>query len=270
MPEDVAVETVEQQPTPTLGEAWAAQNLGTGAEDKPRKQREENHGRNTHLVEEEDTSRSLANSPESTRVPKKEQSLSDAYSGIAPEDDEIILQDDLPSSLQGFSADDVGAMMLKFGLSADDLKDPRWVGALADGLEQIEPSEEEGAEEAADEEKPEENKDEKPEEEKKPAPVHAELQPEEVKKYVEATYLKSEQMKCPRMTKLFADSLAGVLGTTPENRELLDNVVGLLNYGGVSLVQSAMPAMIDEFMQEHFVPNMMRNIGPLLERSEEH
>src|ERR1035441_1136564 len=128
MSDDVAVEAVEQPSSPSLTEAYAAQHTGTGAEDKPRKQREENHGRNTHLVEEEDTSRSLANSPESTRVPKKTQNLSDAYAGIAPEDDEIILQDDLPSSLQGFSADDVGAMMLKFGLSADDLKDPRSQG----------------------------------------------------------------------------------------------------------------------------------------------
>ena len=39
----------------------------------------------------------------------------------------------------------------------------------------------------------------------------------------------------------------------------------LLNYGGVSLVQSAMPALVDQYMQEHFGNNVMRVFSHVLE-----
>jgi chemotaxis protein histidine kinase CheA len=271
MSEETAV--VAEQPSPTLGEAYGDQSLDGG--NQPKKREQDLPQRNTQ--EEEDTSRSRANSsPESTRVPKKEQSLSDAYAGIAPEDEEVIEQDDLPSELQKFSPDAISALMTKFGLSAEDLKDVRWTNALIDALENLE---EEGADEPAEqgeEEQDEENKDAKKleEEQTPPAPVHTELSPDDVKKYVESTWEKSQQINNPTMTKLFEDSLATALETAPEHRELLHNVCELLNYGGVSLIQSALPAMMrenleamnHEYMRQHMVPILEHFLPGIQER----
>ena len=250
---------------PSLMEAYGDQSLG--GEDQPKKREENQPQRNTKLHEERTTADSVAES-ERRPLPKREQTLSEAHDGVTPDEDaELIIEEDgLPESLQGFDIDAVVATMLRLGLTNADLQDERWVNVLRSTLEsELGDPDSEGAEDEA-EETTEENKDDKkPEEPKAAAPVHAEMQPEDVKKYVETTWEKAQQINHPVMSKLFEDSLATALDTAPEHRELLHNVCELLSYGGTSLVQSAVPAMVDEYMQANFLPNLMRNFGHVLE-----
>ena len=262
--ETTVVEQQQPQAEPSLMESYGERSLEGGAPKEPEKT-----GRNTTLSEEEDTARSIANlgeEEESKRKPKQRQTLAEAFEGVQPQEAEDL---ELPEILQGFSLDYISALMIKHGLSAEDIQDQRIAGMLReemDRLENYEPDESE--EEEPTEEKAEDEKagDEKTSEgEAKKAPVHPELQPEEIKKYLETTWEKAQQINAPQMSKLFEESLAATLGTPAESRETLHDVCELLSYGGTSLVQSAVPAMVDEYLQQNFAPHMMRYFAPALE-----
>ncbi len=215
---------------------------------------------------------------------RREPSLAEALEGVTPEE----TVSDIPESLTSrFSIDDITAAMNVTGLTAEDLSDERWLAVLEQRLEEEaaanaeegndseddgpETELEEADEEAESGEKAEEKTEEAEKKAETAAPIaHRELLPEEVDQYVEKTWAKAEQINNPQMSKVFSGSLAELLGgdapqSEPERLQKIDAVCKLLEYGGVSLVQSAAPALIDEYMQEHFVPNLMRNIGPLLE-----
>jgi len=212
---------------------------------------------------------SEADKQRAAKLPKREQTLSEALSGQEPEDAEVLIEDGIPTELAGYDAAQIGAAMVALGLSHADLEDPRWIPVLLQQLEASNPdadpdaeSEGETEDETEDKEKSEEEK--KADEPKKPF-VHVELQPEQVTEYVAKTWERAEQVSSPQMSKLFADSLATALGTPPEQRELLDNVVSLLNYGGVSLIQSAVPALVTEYLQQNVMAIMQQVLPHAME-----
>lgn len=262
-------ETAVTEATPSLSEAYR-EGQNVGLTETPR--RREESQRNTTLEQEEASARELVEADKETRekiTVRRSPTLAEAHDGTEIPEDTI----DIPASLRGrFSADAISAAMNVLGLNENDLQDERWTVILEQRLEEeaaaANPEEDDEpnpeTEESEEEKKDDEQKPEVKDEAKK-APVHVDLAPEDVKKYVDRTWERSQQVNSPQMTKLFTDSLATALGTPPEQRELLDSVVGLLNYGGVSLVQSALPAMVDEYMQENFGPNIMRVFSHVLE-----
>jgi hypothetical protein len=262
---------VTEATQPSLSEAYT-EGRNVGLTETPRRREE---SRNTTLAEEEASARELAGIEKNDRekiTVRRSPTLAEAHDGTEIEEQTIEL-DAIPASLRGrFSADAISAAMNVLGLNENDLQDERWTVILEQRLEEeaaaANPEEDDEpnpeTEESEEEKKDDEQKPEVKDEAKK-APVHVDLAPEDVKKYVDRTWERSQQVNSPQMTKLFTDSLATALGTPPEQRELLDNVVGLLNYGGVSLVQSALPAMVDEYMQENFGPNIMRVFSHVLE-----
>jgi hypothetical protein len=174
---ETATEVAPETTSPSLSEAYAA-GENRGIEEKPR--RKEERGRNTSLASEEDTARSLASSLESARAPKKDQTLSQAFSGEQPEDADVLLeQDGLPEALQQFGLDDVAAVMARFGLTNEDLADPRWQNAIADVLQSQagETGEDEEADDEDDPEKAQEKEEEKKADEQKPEENKAEPRP---------------------------------------------------------------------------------------------
>ena len=252
---------VTEATQPSLSEAYS-EGQNVGLTETPRRRREESQ-RNTALEQEEASARELVEADKETRekiTVRRSPTLAEAHDGTEIEE-QTIEHDAIPASLRGrFSADAISAAMNVLGLNEDDLQDERWQVILEQRLEEEaaanpededepNPETEESEEEKEDEQKPEVK-----DEATKP-PVHVDLAPEDVKKYVDKTWERSQQVNSPQMTKLFSDSLATALGTPPEQRELLDNVVGLLNYGGTSLVQSAVPALVNEYMRENFVQN---------------
>jgi hypothetical protein len=257
---ETATETVVAETAPSLSEAYTA-GENKGLEEKTR--RKEEHGRNTRLSEEEDSARSLTSSLETARAPKKDQTLSQAYAGEAVEDADVLIeQDGLPESLQQFGLDDVAAVMARFGLTNEDLADPRWQSAIADVLQSQSNTEE--AEEAGEEDDPEkakteeEKKDEQKPEEKKPEPRPsklADLTPEqrvEMGKHIEQVWSRAQQVNAPIYTEKFVSSLASALQTPPEQMEALNNTVEVLQWGAQNLIESALPALVHGYLRQNF------------------
>src|ERR1039457_5364193 len=76
---------VESAPAPSIAEAYEANHADSSGEQESRKkQRSE---RNTTVAQEEDTAREIGESSQRTEHAKvkREQSLAEAYEGIAPE-----------------------------------------------------------------------------------------------------------------------------------------------------------------------------------------
>lgn len=229
-------EEVMEQPAPSLAEAYES-----GQNNIEREERTEPlPKRNTKLSEEADTQRELEETVQQTEraKPRREPTLQEALEGTQPAEAE---QFSLPAEFAAYSADDISAVCGLLGLEEPDLKEPRFAAlalkeleaAFAQGAEdeqETDDAEEEGEPES---EEAEEKPAEKPADaEAKKPPIHLEMQPEEITKYVEATWEKSQQISHPQMSKLFEDTLAGILETPPESRAMLREVCEVLNYAG--------------------------------------
>jgi hypothetical protein len=259
---ETATEVAPETTSPSLSEAYTA-GENRGIEEKPRWKEE--RGRNTSLASEDDTARSLASSLESARAPKKDQTLSQAFSGEQPEDADVLIeQDGLPEALQQFGLDDVAAVMARFGLTSEDLADPRWQNAIADVLQsQGETGADEEAKDEDDPEKAQEKEEEKKADEQKPEEKKAEPRPSkladltpeqhaEMGKHIEQVWARAQQVNDPIYTEKFVSSLAGILGTPPEQLETLQHTVEALQWGAMNLMESAVPALVHAYLQQNF------------------
>jgi hypothetical protein len=287
--EEAAVADVAQ---PTIAEAYEqgtdnVREESSGARKRMREPREAIPSADT-LAEAEQNARhwNEVDKQRAAKLPKKEQNLSQAYSGEEPEDADVLLeQDGIPASLQRYSPTQIGAAMEALGLDHSDLEDPRWTAVLLAQLEASDPDSEEGDDSEDDEpeteleedDQPEEKSEEPKAEEKKEEPAapiaHRELLPEEVDQYVEKTWAKMEQVSSPQMRELFAENLDEVLSKVPANEDerkaQLRTFVNLAEYGVMSMVQSAHEAMTREFLQANLTQAnheyLSANLLPALE-----
>ncbi len=279
-----ADETAVAEPTsPSLVEAYGDHST-EGPSEVIRKPREESE-RNTKLTEEKQTADQMAESARSARreLPKRDQTLSEAYENITPDEDaDIVLeQDGLPEALQGFDTDSVVAAMVRLGLTDDDLSDQRWVNALTEVLEseagakiEDDTSEEESEDKDPDEKgenEPDEKKpEEKTEQSKAPAPV-AQFAPEELREHITKTFERSRdpQFNQPQLEAAFVSSLASALAEAPKTEEervqQISSVVQLLEYGAMAQMETCVPALVNEYLQQNFAPHLMRYFAPALE-----
>jgi len=273
----VAEPAAESQPAePSIAQAYEAEHGDpTGSKRKP--ERAES-GRNTTLAQEKETSNAIAET-ERKAPRRREPTLSEAHDGVTPDAEEPLQGDSLPEALQDFDPDSVSAAMMRLGLEDSDLSDPRWVNALKDILEteaEADPDateEEEGAESEETEEGEEgaEKEEDKPAE-AKPAEVKipqtvAEFvgsDPEKLKQlneHVEGIWNRSQATNSPMMGDFFTMGLARALQTPPEAVPMLREAVEILSTAGYSLVESAVPRLLPQLMNEY----MAQNFGPILE-----
>jgi hypothetical protein len=191
---------------------------------------------------------------------------------------------ELHDSLRSYSASDILAVAKLWSLDPEDLADARTAdlirqaindGALGEDGETSEgQTDEESTEEAESEaeDKPEEQKQ---EEQKPPAEIPrstlaemTEEQVQQVRQHMTEVAQRAEQFNHPAMSEVFRNSLAQVLGTdnTPENVERLDKLTQLLEYGGQSLVESVVPALVHRYLQENF-PSVIEGFMPGISQS---
>ena len=284
--ETAVVEQPQSQESPTLAEAYGDRSVeGTSV----RKPRQEEPRRNQTLSEEADTSRQMTESGRGRPLPKREQTLSEAHDGIEPDEDaEVVVdQDGLPEELADYELDDVLSMMDRFGLNADDLENPRMVSLLKSKLEgdlyieklkwerdhpgeEYEPEtidEEDSKETQEQTEEAKKAEDAKPE--TKPAALPdgkklADLTPEErqvMQKHVEDVFQRSKQVSAPAYSEHFTQALAKALDTPPEAMERLGGVVEILQFGAQNLMETAVPALVTQYMRDNFAPQF----GQILE-----
>ena len=168
---------------------------------------------------------------------------------VAPEDLS------LHKLLRGFSADAIAGYMEQYGLDADSLADPRYARMLADRMtadgEAGEDSEAEDEDENT--EKVEEKKAEKPPE-PRPSKLAELTEPQraEMTKHIERVWNHVQQVTEPVYSEHFENALANALGTAPEHREALHNTVQILQFGAQNLMESALPALVHEWMGLNF------------------
>lgn len=269
-----AAETeVVESAQPSLQQAYAEGHDSNDGDSKKRERapRDAMPSADT-LAEAESTSREWTESEKQRLAakPKKEVTLSQAYSGEEPEDADVLLeQDGIPEALQRFSPAAIGRAMDALGLTFDDLADPRWLPVVAaqleadgeygddsDGDESGEDGED-GEEEESAEDDPEAQSDEKkePEAEKK-AEVPAYLLPTDAEfgKLVEARWTESQDPRFndPRAHTEFASSLAAVLAEPVSSEEeryaQVDKVTKLAEYGIHSAVTTALPHLLPQYV----------------------
>jgi hypothetical protein len=270
----VAEPAAEPQPAaPSLTEAYNSEHAGIEI-GKPKKREE--GSRNATLAEEKDTARALSEA-ERKAPRRREQTLSEAHDGIVPEEetDPFLGADNIPEILQRFDQDAITAAMMRLGLEESDLQDVRWQNALADILEreaEADPDateEEEGAE-SEETEEAEQTEEVKPEEKKVELPMPKTVaeyignDPEREKtlnQHVEGVWNRAQETNSPVMVDLFTQGLAKTLGTSPENLPVLRETVEILSAAGYGLVETAIPRLLPQLMNEY----MAQNFGPILE-----
>jgi hypothetical protein len=253
---------VESAPAPSLAEAYEANHADSSGEQESRKkQRSE---RNTTLSQEADTAREIAESGRQRHIVKTqpEQSLADAFQGTASPEAE---QFELPEAFTAYAPEDIEAVLGLMGLTEDDLKEPRFAALALKELEaSFQPAgEEESSEEPEQTEDETEKPKEKPEEkseEKKPAATLpstlAELTEEqrvEMNKHVEQVWERTQKTNAGPYHENFVKSLAGILETPPEHMQSLDRTIQALEWGAQSIVETAVPAVVTEYLQQHIV-----------------
>jgi hypothetical protein len=266
MAEDVM--TVETQPESTIAQAYEQEHGDpTGAKRKPERAAES--GRNQSLADEEGTAREIGESERQRRIAKVQptQSLADAHAGLpAPEAETF----ELPDGFSDYSAEDIQAVLGLMGLKEEDLQEPRFAALALKELESsFSPVESEDGEENEEEETEEqEDTEEEKKEEEKPVEARpsklAELTPEqrvEMSKHIEQVWNRSQQVNDPIHTEHFENSLAGILGTPPEQMETLHNVVEVLQFGAQNLIESTIPAMVQAYLQHNFA-GVMEGYAP--------
>jgi hypothetical protein len=256
-------ETLEQSAGPTLAEAYAAGTMNdTGVEGTRKPERT--------LSEEKPVQREAT----PAENPRREPTLAEAYENVVPEPAEEF---SLPAEFAAYSAEDIAAVCGLLGLEESDLKEPRFAALALKELEasfpQIGDEEAEEEEETETEEEAETQEDEAPEEKPAEKPVdvaHAVLAPTELESYMDRTFEKVAQVSSPQISEEFALAVNGILTANPQSEaERYQNVRTLckvMEWGGVSLMQSALPAMVDQYMQENFAPNLMRAFSHVLEQ----
>jgi hypothetical protein len=160
------------------------------------------------------------------------------------------------ASLRGFQADTIAGYMQQFGLEAEDLSDAKVARMLA---QQMKADGEAGEDsEAEDEDETEEKSEENKAEEKPPEPRPSKLaeltepQRAEMTKHVDQVWDHAQQVNDPVYTEHFENALAGALGTPPEARESLRNAVQVLQFGAQNLIESALPALVHQYMGQNF------------------
>src|ERR1039458_125832 len=227
---ETVVESVETQ-QPTIAEAYEANHADSSGEQESRKkQRSE---RNTTVAQEEDTAREIGESSQRTEHAKvkREQSLAEAYEGIAPEAAEEFT---LSSEFAGYDPADIEAVVSLLGLQESDLKEERFAALALKELQASFPqnAEEEGedaeAEKAEEAEKVEEKKaDEQKPVEPRPSKL-SELSSDQrvtMSKHVGEVWNRSQQVNDPVYTEHFTNALGGILGTPPEQLAALRETV---------------------------------------------
>lgn len=249
-----AVAVQAEIPQSELAEAYNerhadATGIVEGSKRKPREAAPEAEERQPHLAKTE---------------PK--QSLGSAFDGAAPPEAEEF---ELPEAFTKFDADAIESILGLMGLTESDLLDPEQATLVLTELqEQFPLAEQENGEEADEEEaeKPEDKPEEKTEEKKpeaRPSKL-AELTPEqrtEMSAHIEQVWNRTQQVNDPVYTEHFTKALAGALQTPPEHMEALQGVVEILQYGAQNMLESALPAMVNAYLQTAF-PEHMENFAP--------
>jgi hypothetical protein len=252
MSEDVAVAVETPQPQPTIAESYLertsdASGIAESSKRKPRAAAPEPEERGAHLAKTE---------------PK--QSLSDAFDGAAAPEAETF---ELPAEFTPYDGDAIEAILGLMGLVEEDLRDPEQAALVLAELEEAFPLEE--GEEAADEEEANETEPEEKEktEEKKVEPRPSKLaeltkdQRAEMSKHVEQVWNRAQQVNDPIYSEHFTAALAGALGTPPEGMGALQNTVEILQFGAQNMLESALPAMVNAYLQQNF-KDVIENYAP--------
>ncbi len=261
---------VETPATPSLGEAYKAgrdsdNNLVAEGKRKPEERTD------TTLGQESDARRETAREQPK---PRREPTLAQALNNEQPDEAEEF---SLPSEFSQFAADDIEACLGLMGMTESDMQRPELAALVLKELEASFPKnsdEDDGEEDDSDPEVEESEEDEdekkeekKPEEENKP-PVdpkanqqHAEIPVEELVKHSSEVWDRAQQLNHPQATDIFVRTLAGALETPPESMDRLRQVVGTLQWGAQSIIESAVPALVHSYMQANF-GNVLENHLP--------
>jgi hypothetical protein len=251
--ETAVVET--PQPQPTIAESYLertsdASGVAESAESSRRKPR-------AAAPEAEEPQRHILKTD-------PEQSLTDAFDGAAPPESEEF---ELPAEFSGWDSDVIESVIGLLGLSPSDLLDPEQAALVLAELQEAFPLEA-GEEAADDEDEPKTEPEEKEKtEEKKVEPRPSKLaeltqdQRAEMSKHVEAVWQRAQQVNDPVYSEHFTKALASALGTPPEGMESLQNTVEILQFGAQGMLESALPAMVNAYLQQNFA-DVMENYAP--------
>jgi hypothetical protein len=240
--------------------------------------------RNTKLSEETDTQRQLdeMRTADERAKPKREQSLAEAYEGVEPEPAESFT---LPAGFEQFSADDIAAVCGLLGLEEGDLKEPRFAAMALKELEasfaSTEDEEEDDPDPELEENEDDEESKEKNEEDQKEAEAAARAEaaakaeaerkaanrplPQtiaeltadqriEMGQHIEQVWERAQKINSSVYTENFVASLGNILETPPEQMPRLRETVEALQWGAQNIVETAVPVVVTNYLQEHIIP----------------
>src|SRR5690348_703967 len=128
MSEDTAITTSQTTESNSIAEAYQSRHDNSLPESAGEDTAEGERKRPRTLADLEDEIQEESRQHREKREGRRPHvSLSDAYSGTIPEEEELLGADGLPESLQGYPSEDIEAAMYTLGLNESDLEDPRWV-----------------------------------------------------------------------------------------------------------------------------------------------
>jgi hypothetical protein len=82
-----------------------------------------------------------------------------------------------------------------------------------------------------------------------------------MQQHVEQVWNRAQQVNDPVYSEHFTKALAGALGTPPEGMEALQSTVEILQFGAQGMLESALPAMVNAYLQQNFA-DVMEGYAP--------
>ena len=233
---------VVEAPQPTLAESYIERTSDASGEAESKA---ESKRRPREAAEPEERGAHLAKT-------EPKQSLSDAFDGAAPEEAETF---ELPAQFTSFEKDEIDAVLGLMGLEHSDLLDEETAALVLSELEdafgarESEQADEDEATEPEEKEEPEEKK-----VEPRPSKLAELTEPQrvEMQQHVEQVWNRAQQVNDPVYSEHFTKALAGALGTPPEGMEALQSTVEILQFGAQGMLESALPAMVNAYLQLNF------------------
>lgn len=215
-------------------------------------------------------------------MPKREPTLQEALEGVETEVEPSFA---LPQGFESYESADIEAVLGLMGLNEADLLDSRLAKLVLQELsDSFSRSEEPDADEDAEEESKEEEaseeteeNEERPKEEEKPAekkevPDYVRFAAPELEKLVSERWERSQnpEFNHPQMHAEFTGALANLLGGEPpttetERVDLIDKTVRMFEFGAQSLMESVVPHLVHNHLQQQFAPFMAHYFSHILE-----